>query len=1118
MENQDLSLSSSLPSNHPQDQHTGGGDKAQFQSPRHWVGPEELNENYWKDPAILEKRGQEFYEKPVEWLDKLESAAGGDAAGMARRDFLTVMGASMAMAGASCVRRPVHKIIPYIIQPQETVLGVPSWYSSTCQECSVGCGLLVKTRESRPIKLEGNPEHPINQGSLCTSGQASLLNLYDPDRLTTPMTMNRSTQIRQVASWEDADAAVLSHLQAARARGGRVRLLSGLVSGESSLRMVREFLRLFKDGKHVVFEALELEEVMDAQEISYGHAVYPHYRFEKAHLIVSLGSDFLENGLSPLEHARAWSRNRKFQAAKAPEGQVGKGSAAASPPVLSKMVCFETTMTVTGANADQRYGVRPGDELTLVLGLIAEVLRTGGPDLAGARDRELLDSVRGYSLPEVARELEWSGAEEILRELARELLTMRGKSLVIGGAVHTKNKNQLALQVAINCLNTLLGNEGQTIDGKSQISQHRSQMSEFLNLVAEMEAGKVEVLILHRSNPDYVAPRAAFASALKKVPFVVAVADRIDETALFADWVLPESHFLESWGDAHPQKALFSLQQPTIEPLHGTRAMSENLLAWGKALGPESDSLLAKAEDWHAYLQGHWSESIYPQVHSIGSFELFWESALRSGVVELEPTLEKEARAGQGKAKKKGADVEHQPGLARTWIPRSVAYFARHPAKRASGIDLVLYERPGMQDGRSANNAWLQEFPDPISSVTWDNFLNVSPSLAESLRLKQDDVVEITSASGALRLELPVHVQPGMHAQVVSVAVGYGRRSVGKVGNGAGVDVFPLVEIENQRSIFAGLKVQLRKTGRFYQLAATQWHTSTENRPIINDITLSEYQKDPHATCEVDPHLRLEEVPSLWPKYEYKSYRWGMAIDLNACTGCGACMIACQAENNIAVVGRNQVRVSRVMHWIRIDRYYSGPAEQPNVVFQPMLCQHCENAPCETVCPVLATVHNDEGLNVQIYNRCVGTRYCQNNCPYKVRKFNFFDYWKSYEGTLNMAWNPDVTVRSRGIMEKCTFCVQRIRDAKDHAKEAGERVGDGDFQVACQQTCPTEALVFGDLNNPTSSVAQLAKNPRAFKVLEVLNTQPAISYLTKVRNQPPAEGGREGEKATHGHS
>ncbi len=1057
--------------NHHEELNKTTGSEQTFVPPRHWIGPEELQASYWSDPQIQEQRAQEFYEKPVEMIDQIDRV---DSSGFARRDFLTVMGASMAMASISCARRPVHKIIPYVVKPEEVTLGVPNWYASTCQECSVGCGVLVKNREGRPIKLEGNPDHPINQGALCTRGQASLLNLYDPDRLKAPVVHLRGNGSRKELTWQEADTAIQSQLKGVLAKGGRVRVLTGVISGDSTRRLVREFLSNFKSGENVEFEPLHLEEIADAQELTYGTSVVPRYRFEEAEVVLSLGADFLTTWLSPVEYARGWAKKRKLN---------GQNPAHAK---LSRLVCFESMLTVTGANADERYPIRPGDELKIALAL-AHILVVQKKYSRFATDSLVQSSLSEYQPEKIASEIGLEGGHIRLERLAEELWKNRGKSLIVGGSVSSKTRDAFALQIAVNLLNSILENEGVTVDGTLQSGVSHSSYASLARLASEMQSGLIDVLVIHQSNPLYVLPHdlLGFEGAMKRVPLIISISDREDETALLADYVLPDHHYLENWGDAHPQKGLYSLQQPSIAPLHSTRAFQESLLIWSKALGGKG--LVQSALDWHGYLQQHWKETVFRDAGSTATFEQFWESVLRVGVYS--------ARAGKAK-----------PAI-RLFRSASLNKLPHYTPLTAE-ISLVLYSKPSMDDGRSANNAWLQEKADPISSVTWDNYLNIGPALAKKLNVAQDDVVELQSEG--VRIQVPVHLQPGLHSHVVSVAVGYGRRSTGKVGNQAGVDVYPFLQVADQRLIFSGRSVQVRKTGKFYRLAATQWHTVTENRPVINDITLSEFRKNPAAALHTDPHLRLKEVPTIWPKHEYKSYRWGMAIDLNSCTGCGACVIACQAENNIPVVGREQVRNSRHMSWIKIDRYYSGSPDAPELVFQPMLCQHCENAPCETVCPVLATVHDDEGLNVQVYNRCVGTRYCQNNCPYKVRRFNFFDHWKSYEGTMNLAWNPDVTVRTRGIMEKCTFCVQRIRDAKDKAKDAGEKVRDGDFQTACQQTCPTEAIIFGNINDPESRVSKWMASPHAFKVLEVVNTLPSISYMTKVRNQDK-EVSRRGE-------
>jgi anaerobic selenocysteine-containing dehydrogenase/Fe-S-cluster-containing dehydrogenase component len=1034
-----------------------------FTPPKHWVDPVELDQKYWLDAKVSETRGQEFFEKPVEWLDKVEK---NGEFGLARRDFLGLMGASMAMAGFSCARRPVHKIIPYVIQPEEITPGVPLWYASTSVDCGHGCGILVRNREGRPVKLEGNPDHPANRGALCSRGQASLLSLYDPERLKQPVGRGRvANGGRQELSWNDADSAIAGRLKA----GSRVAVLSPTIYSESTLRLVREFLGAFNSGRLVEFDALDNADVAAGQENSYGAAVIPQYHFDRADVVLSLGADFLGTWISPIEFAKDWSKTRKLDSKK---HQTEK---------MSKLFVFEPNFSVTGANADERHPLRAGDELKIALAVAHELIVKGGRSRF-AGDSAVTETLSGYKAETVAQEIGIDGGAEVIKRVANALWEVRGKGLVVAGGIQSRTPTAEALQVAVNLLNSALENEGSTVDGSGEVRAHRSSFAAVAKLVADMNAGAIDALIIYRSNAAYTLPKTVgFEQALKKVPLVIYVGDREDETGLLADYVLPDHHYLENWGDLTMRKGVTSLQQPAMAPIHGTRAFQDTLLTWIKGAGLKTASLssrialaASKANTWHDYLKANWRESLV-------SSEKAWEEALRKGVVETRVS-----------------------GGARSFRSSAMSSLPKYTARLNPGIVLSLFESVGMGDGREANNPWLQELPDPVSSVTWDNFVSIGSSLAKRLHLSNDDVVEIKAENGAVA-ELPVRIQPGMHPSAIAVAVGYGRRAAGKVGTEAGVDVFPFITVQGDKASFSGQFVELRKTGRFYRLAATQWHTVTENRPIINDITFAEFKKDPATESHTDPHLRLKHPRTLWTKHEYKHYRWGMAIDLNSCIGCNACMVACQSENNIPVVGRDNVRVGRQMHWIRIDRYYSGNVDHPSVVFQPMLCQHCENAPCETVCPVLATVHDDEGTSTQAYNRCVGTRYCQNNCPYKVRRFNFFDHWKSYEGPMNMVWNPDVTVRTRGIMEKCSFCIQRITFAKDKAKDEKRKVIDGELKSACQQSCPTDAITFGDINDPNTRVSQLKADARQFRALEDLNTQPAISYLTKVRNIEVAE-------------
>jgi Fe-S-cluster-containing dehydrogenase component/anaerobic selenocysteine-containing dehydrogenase len=1042
---------------------------SEFQAPRHWVGVEELNASYWQDAQTKEKRGQEFFDKPIEALSNIEKSEGF---AIARRDFLTIMGASMALGTVACVRRPVHKIIPYVVKPEEVTPGVANFYASTNPH--TGTGVVVRVREGRPVKLEGNELHPLSNGKLMAAEQAELLGLYDPERLKAPVSRVRGAGSPSKMDWAKFDAAVVEKLKKVAASGGAVRVLTDEVKSDTTRKLINEFLAQFGNGAHVEFEPLAMDDVAQAQELSYGAAVIPAFRFDKADYVVSLGADFLGTWPNSVEYSQAWASKRKLKD---------------KSTDLSKMVAFEAVMSITGANADERYPVRPGDELKIALS-IANVLASKGVAIPA----EAQAAVAGHKPEVVAQEIGMKDGGEKIRKIAEELLKNRGKSVVVAGGLASKTSSAVSLQIAASMLNSVLGNEGSTVDGTS-VPAARAGFAGLQKLILDMREGRVGALVVWGTNPAYtVTPAAGFKEALEKVGTVITVADRENETATLGDFVAAENHWLESWGDAHVRKHLYSVQQPVLHPLHETRSFQDSLLAWTKGVSGK-----ASADSWHDYLKDAWKELSAKEFGvAAGNFEKFWETTLRDGVVDTT-----NGRGG--------------PVSARAFRAGACSKLPKYKVAETDGYFLALYSKVGMGDGRQANNAWLQELPDPVSTVTWDNYANVAPATATKLGLKQDDVLEVIA--DGIPFELPVNIQPGMHPQTVAVAVGYGRSAVGKVGDGTGVDVYPAAKVSGDLLAFSGQSARVRRTGRMYKLAQTQWHSTSENRPIINDITLAEYKKDASAANHTDPHLRLKEVPSIWPMHDYsKGYQWGMTIDLNSCTGCGACVIACQAENNIPVVGRDNVRISREMHWMRIDRYYSGSPEQPSVVFQPMLCQHCENAPCETVCPVLATVHSEDGLNQQVYNRCVGTRYCANNCPYKVRRFNFFDHWKSYEGTLNMVWNPEVTVRSRGIMEKCTFCVQRIRDSRDKSVLEGRHIRDGELKTACQQTCPTDAIAFGNINDKFAEVSKLRSHPRAFKVLEVLNTQPRISYMSKVRNvEASAAHGHEDKGHSGGH-
>ncbi|MBU6154409.1 MAG: Fe-S-cluster-containing hydrogenase [Bdellovibrionales bacterium] len=1056
--------------------------ETKFEKPRHWVGVEELKPEYWTDEAIQTRNAQEFYDKPIETLEKLEAM---DRAGVSRRDFLTVMGASMAMASFACARRPVNKIIPYVVQPQEMTPGNPLYFSSTCRECANACGLIVKTREGRPIKLEGNDAHPVNGGSVCAQGQASVLNLYDPDRLKKPMKGSKGGSKSSV-NWAEADSLVVAALKAAK----KVRIVSLPESGESSRRAIKEFMSSFADAKWIEADPSGLDEVAEGQNESYGTRVVPEFAFDRAEMVVSIGADFLGTWGNPVGNAQKWSKMRKLAHAK---------------DALSKLVVFESNMSITGASSDERFPILPGSEVAVGLAIAHEmiVVQKKGK-FAGNID---VSSYLSGSLEEWSAKAGSLDGEKV-KKVASELWEARGKSIVVGSGSR-------ALQVVVNLLNSNLENDGRTIDGTANVVTHSGNIHALISLQSELEAGLVDVLIVHGTNPVYFLPKGqAFAEAMKKAKIVVSVSDRIDETAAFADVVLAENHYLESWGDAHPNASTYSVQQPTIAPLFDTRCFEDMMVAWVRG-GVKTSGLLAQVAQnpkgsFYDYVKENWKQTLYPTHGKGQGFNDFWESTLQVGVLVAKAGASRERPFKTGSLKIARDQAAKIKSL-------SLGKKSTGPVMEASGLLLGLYFKGSLGDGRSANNAWLQEMPDPVTTVTWDNHLNIGPAHAAELGLQTNDVVLLKGAQGSF--EIPVKVQPGIAKGAVTLALGYGRTSAGSVGNGVGQNAYVFSEFGNESGLsFSGSEVSIAKTGKKYQLAETQLHHKIMGRPILNEISFDEFKKNPNASMETEPPVKMDKVPTLWSEpfdYSKSPHRWMMAVDLNSCTGCGACVVACQAENNTPVVGRDRVRQSREMHWMRIDRYYMGDENNPTVAFQPMMCQHCENAPCETVCPVVATSHSEDGLNQMTYSRCVGTRYCQNNCPYKTRRFNFFDHWKDVKDTANMVWNPDVTVRSRGIMEKCTFCVQRINEAKGKAKDRKTSIKDSDLKTACQQTCPTDAIIFGNVNDKDSAIHAWIKNPRAFRSMEVLNTRPAVHYLTKVRNAEgeAAEGG-----AHHGHS
>jgi len=974
-----------------------------------------------------------------------------------RRDFLKLAGFAFAgTALGGCDRTPVVHALAPVLQPEGIIPGRVYDYASTCGGCRAGCGLLARVRDGRPIKLEGNPEHPLSRGGLCAVGQASLLGLYDQQRLRQPLRAGQETD------WPTVDEAIRTRLEEIRKEGGAVRFLTGPVTSPTTRAWIQRFLEGFPKARHVVHPPRSGAAILEANARTHGVPVLHRYHFDRARTIVSFDADFLGRWISPVEFAAAYQAGRRLD-----DHEVQP----------SYHVQFEARLSLTGSNADRRVLVGPGESSLVMSHLASRLAGKARIDL-GAKDLEQAPV-----------------AHELLDELAENLWQNRERSLVVC------DSQAVDEQVLCNFMNHVLSNYGTTVDLEQPSYQQQGTDPELDNLLREIRDDKVAALFVYQSNPVYDLPGGpALAEALKRVPLFVSLAERLDETARVAGFVCPVPHDLETWSDAEAVSGVVSVVQPTIAPLAATRPVLESLSTWTGKPQAARELLLAA-----------WEQEIFPRWRGGGTFQEFWDTTVHDGFALVSPRA-----------------VAVQPFALQVvrLIPR-----ANSPAEGT--FHVALYSKVGMPDASHAYNPWLLELPDPVSKVAWDNYASVSPAAAGRLGLADGDVVNLEARDGdqSVSLELPVFVQRGQHDQVVAVALGYGSRlserfarvgpqwyqagptlgSDGRVGKNA-AELLTWVE-GRLHTVRDG--VQLTKTGQRRRLAMSQNYNlldvpshlalpGQERRPVIRETTLAQCQKEQEAKAGL-PETQHED---LWPDdhpIERPKPKWGMAIDLNACNGCSACVVACQAENNIPVVGRDEVLRNREMYWIRIDRYYTERDGGVDVAHQPMLCQHCGNAPCETVCPVLATVHSDDGLNQQVYNRCVGTRYCANNCPYKVRRFNWFDY--AHDDLLqNLVLNPDVTVRSRGVMEKCTFCVQRIEAARVEAGGRTQRIADGAVQTACQQSCPAQAIVFGDLNDPASRVAQLTADQRSYRVLEELNIRPSVSYLAVVRNRPENKG------------
>ena len=1018
----------------------------------YWKGLEQLN----NDPEFVKNADREFPELP--------SALNEDG-NASRRDFLKVMGFSLAAASLAACEAPIRKAIPYVNKPVDVNPSIPNYYASSYFSGGEYASVVVKTREGRPIKVDGNTLSPVTKGGTSAIVEASVLSLYDKERLTGPYVAG------QKSDWATLDAEVVSKLKSA----GSVKLVTNTILSPSTEKAIQALSDAVGGIEVVTYDTSSAYGITRANEVYYGQPVLPTYRFDKAETIVSFGADFLGTWIAPIEYAKQYGVGRKVTKEK---------------PEMSRHYQFESNMTLSGANADYRTPIKASQSGLAVLGLYNLLAKKAGAASVTA------------SAVEVAH----------LAKAADDLWAKRGKSLVVSGS------NDPNVQIVINAINELLGNTGATIDLVKSSNYKKGDDRAMNQFIADLAGGKVEGVIFYNCNPVYDhAQGVALGQNISKAKVSVATNLTMDETASLVQYVAPDHHYLESWNDFNPQVGEFSLSQPAISPLFDTRQAQDSFLNWA-----------GTGSNYYDFLQSNWQPFFAGQTET-SNFQEFWDKALYNGFYSA-PVSTENSIAVVGDVSSAAAAVNK-------------AYSAT-----GEGAELVIYQKIGLGDGTYANNPWLQEMSDPITKATWDNYLTVSQKWASDngVKMSEENTSKASITVNGKSLIVPVLIQPGQAEGTFGLALGYGRTNAGRVGNGVGVNAYTLLDITKgyvSTDLTSGVEVQA--TGDSYKIARTQTHQTFMGREnVIQEATLGEYKEDAsagryHPEIYKDGEFVKPSKISLWSGHKYSQHHWGLAIDMNSCIGCGACTVACQVENNVAVVGKQEVLNRREMAWIRIDRYYSSDApaddlngmeiaaQNPEVTFQPMMCQQCNNAPCETVCPVAATTHSSEGLNQMTYNRCIGTRYCANNCPYKVRRFNWFKYHdnKDFAGVNvaqnddlgKMVLNPDVTVRARGVMEKCSMCVQRIQAGKLEAKREKRKVKDGDINVACAVACSTDALVFGDLNDPNSRVSKMLKieetdsatkevnEERAYHVLEEINVSPNIWYFTKIRNKDKNE-------------
>ncbi|MEQ1552610.1 MAG: TAT-variant-translocated molybdopterin oxidoreductase [Ferruginibacter sp.] len=1060
------------------------------------------NKQYWQNFGDLTQSDRfkqasekEFQEEllPLEELD----GKGLLDAKTPRRDFLKYLGFTTAAAAvAAGCEMPVRKAVPYLQKPDTVVPGVADYYASTYVNAGDAISVVVKQRDGRPIKIEGNDLSPLTKGATSAQCQASVLDLYDPTRLRHPL-QKSGTDYKEITNFESLDKLVGKAITGLA--GKALVLLTSTIHSPSTLQIISEFLAKYPGSKHVQYDAVSYSGMLQANEATYGKRALPQYRFNEAKTIVSLGADFLGTWLTPTEFSKQYAETKKV---------------ATKNPELSRHIHFESMMSMTGSNADDRYTHKPSETGAVALAILAK--------LGGAVNAPTFKDVR---------------LNKGIEETAILLAATKGKALVVCGS------NDVNVQIVVNAINEAIGANGTTINWAATSNVRKGIDADMVKLSADMASGTIGGVLVYDCNPVYtLADGASFAKSLAKLPLSVSFNTTMDETAEQCKFIIPSHHWLESWGDTEAVSGNISIIQPLINPLFKTRAFQTSLIKWSTVatiVPPVKDTtkafvpgnVLESTDVYDNYYKTYW-------VGKLGSANA-WNKVLQDGVIKATTPV--------------GGGAYN--GNKLTEAATKIA------ATKQGEYEVVLYQKIGIGTGAQANNPWLQELPDPITKVTWDNYAMVSPALAKAMfgldvankDTKRDaDKYEVNPEKPVLKitvngknLELPTLIIPGLNNNTVAIAVGYGRKAasddnevnyerIGRAAYKAGQNAYPFVGFDGSTFLYNTVAT-VTKTSETYAVAQTQVHGFTEGRPVIYETNLESYRKNPLEVLAEPRHERELITPNgkedfvkdatIYPNYEKPGIKWGMSIDLNTCTGCSACVVACNAENNVSVVGKIQVQRAHEMHWLRIDRYFTGDVENPDVIFQPMMCQHCDNAPCENVCPVAATNHSSEGLNQMTYNRCIGTRYCANNCPYKVRRFNWLDYngadsfdnnQKPLIGTdtnevitqmnddlTRMVLNPDVTVRARGVIEKCSFCVQRLQENKLEAKKQQDPSLVRNVKVACAQACPSNSITFGNVNDKESEiykVRNVEQANRTFYVMEQLHVLPNVSYLAKIRN------------------